>query len=358
MTWALRGRGHSAPAGLGHRPALDQREAEPALENLVVARVDAGAEAELQAVRALRRLRIELEENGRHDAEIVHDGRSRIRHGAPPATGVEAVERHDRAAVEDHRHRRARQCIHVKHRQRRQQNLGAILQGRHAALRHVPAPDAEKVLVGENTTFRPAGRAGGEQERAGIIASGRARRRWARAARRRLVGRDQRKRRIGGADEPMVRRQCNGELRLYDTELVGQIRRLQLGIERVDRDAQAVERKPGPEEFRSVFHEQRDPRPASVTGGREPLPHGLETIQHLPIGVRKSGRRIGELRGGGCDQKRGRGCPPRARNESIRRRYCRAVYCRHALDPPQYVLLILSLSDRAYSTIIDAGTTL
>ena len=47
-----------------------------------------------------------------------------------------------------------------------------------------------------------------------------------------------------------------------------------------------------------------------------------------------------------------------ARNESIRRRYCRAVYCRHAPDPPQCVLLILNLSDRAYSTIIDAGTTL
>ena len=43
--------GDGAGAGLGHRPGLDQRKAEAALEILLMARIDAGAEAEAHAVR-------------------------------------------------------------------------------------------------------------------------------------------------------------------------------------------------------------------------------------------------------------------------------------------------------------------
>ena len=46
-----------AGAGLGHRPGLDQRKAEARLERLLMAWIDAGAEAEAHAVRRLGVLR-------------------------------------------------------------------------------------------------------------------------------------------------------------------------------------------------------------------------------------------------------------------------------------------------------------
>ena len=68
--------GDGARAGLGHRPGLDQRKAEAPLEILLMARIDAGAEAEAHAVRGLRVLLLELQQDRRHHAEIMDHGRA------------------------------------------------------------------------------------------------------------------------------------------------------------------------------------------------------------------------------------------------------------------------------------------
>src|SRR5262245_2324383 len=59
MTRTLRTRRDPAPAGFRHRPAFDQRKSEPALEHLMMARVDTRPEAKFQAMRAFRRLLVE-----------------------------------------------------------------------------------------------------------------------------------------------------------------------------------------------------------------------------------------------------------------------------------------------------------
>src|SRR5207248_489380 len=67
-------RNQRAAAGLGHRPALDQREAEARLECRVVLGIGVGAIAEAYAMGAILGGRRELHEHRGHDAEIVDDG--------------------------------------------------------------------------------------------------------------------------------------------------------------------------------------------------------------------------------------------------------------------------------------------
>ena len=172
-------------AGLGHRPRLEQRKAEALLERRVVARVDAGAEAEAQLVLAVELARRRREQHRRHDAEVVDDRRPAVANALPPRARMEAVELDDAAAGEDRRHRRERERVHVAERQRRDEavdvgnDLGQVVQA------EVPLAGAQEVAVGEAAAFRPAGRARGVEQRALGVAVDRLAREARRRARRR-----------------------------------------------------------------------------------------------------------------------------------------------------------------------------
>src|SRR5262249_56577301 len=80
-----------AAARLGHPPHLDQRKPEALLEARVQLGLDTGAEAELHVVGTLLgRLRL-IEEQRRHDAQVMDDGGPRIDHILPPGPGAEAL---------------------------------------------------------------------------------------------------------------------------------------------------------------------------------------------------------------------------------------------------------------------------
>ena len=83
---------------------------------------------------------------------------------------MEAVERHHRAALQDHAERRAAERVHVEHRQRREHRFGAVPHRGFAALRDVPVGDAQEIVVREHAAFRLRRRAGREQQRARIVA--------------------------------------------------------------------------------------------------------------------------------------------------------------------------------------------
>src|SRR5262249_39771172 len=79
------------PPGLRHAPDFDEGEAEALFEARVQLGLDAGAQAELHVVRpVLRHLRL-IEEQRRHDAQIVDDRRLRRGHVLPPTCGAEAL---------------------------------------------------------------------------------------------------------------------------------------------------------------------------------------------------------------------------------------------------------------------------
>src|SRR4051812_4741374 len=75
---------HCAAAGLGHGPGLDQGEAEPGFERGVVFGVRVCAEAETDAMRAVRGGSFPGKQDGGHDPQIMHDGGARGSDVAPP----------------------------------------------------------------------------------------------------------------------------------------------------------------------------------------------------------------------------------------------------------------------------------
>src|SRR5213595_1582343 len=84
-----------------------------------------------------------------------------------------------------------------------------------------------------------------------------------------------------GTDKPVMLRPCDRDIWLDDAELIGDVLARQLGIDRVDRNAQAVERQPDPEEFRPILQQQRDARPAPVARGRKALAYRLNLAQYV-----------------------------------------------------------------------------
>ena len=137
-----------------------------------MADVDAGREGETHAMLPFHLGHRQLQQNGRDDAETMHDGRAAIGHALPPAIGVKAVERHHGAAEHHHADRAAAERVHVKHRQRRQVDLAVRLQFGHAALSEIPVGDLQEIAVREHAALGLAGAARGEQQRAFVVELG------------------------------------------------------------------------------------------------------------------------------------------------------------------------------------------
>ena len=177
-------------AGLGHRPGLDQRKSEALLERFLMTRIDAGAEAEAHAVRRVGLLALELQQDRRHHAEIVDHGRA----ASPSRCATSAARGNGRAARPC---RPSGSCRVTVQPSALMWNSGSgvstISRVAHrglAALRHVPVGDAQEIIVREHAAFRLRGRAGGEQQRAGIVAFGGLARHGGAAGRRRVARRD------------------------------------------------------------------------------------------------------------------------------------------------------------------------
>ena len=270
--------GHDAGgrAGLGHRPGLEQRDAEARLEGGVVARIDAGAEAEAHLVLAVEVARRRREQHRRHDAQVVHHRRAALAHALPPGLRVEAVELDDAAAREDRRHRRERERVHVAERQRRDEavdvgnDLGEVVQAQ------VPLAGAQEVAVGEAAALRPAGRARGVEQGALAGAADRLARVARRHRRRRDLagdlGADRLQLHLGlarrRAQVGLAPRHDDGEAHLAVGDHVDPLGAALVGVDRDDADAQRVQRQPVGEERGPVLEQQADPMAVSVAGLR------------------------------------------------------------------------------------------
>src|SRR5438552_8603460 len=164
MPWLAARGDQRAAASLGHRPGLDQREAEALLEYGVVLRVSVGAVAEAHAMAAVLRAGRALQQDRRHHAEIVDDRGARVDDIAPPSLRMEAIELHHAAGSEDHRHCRYGERIHMEEGQRRDQPFLAEAQRAQPALVDIALADVQEVKVAEQAALRLTGGARGIEQ--------------------------------------------------------------------------------------------------------------------------------------------------------------------------------------------------
>ena len=329
--FARRGGGRRA-TGLGHRPGLDDRNTVTLLEGGAVADVDARRKGEAHAVLPFHLGHRQLQQNGRDDAETMHDGCAAIGHALPPAIGVKAVERHHGAAEHHHADRAAAERVHVKHRQRRQVDLAVRLQFGHAALSEIPVGHLQEIAVREHAALGLAGAARREQQRAFSVEVGMLRDDVRLARRNTAVGIDQ----AGASERGPLRhlhaiRRRHQQVGLRQLELEGQFVGADVGVDRNDRNPERIEREPMQKEDRTIFEQQGNPRPASIAGGRvfgaQPIDLGLEGA----VFDSESLRRVGQSRA--CRrQQEWRVRPPRGRGrEGIGWRSIRVeAHCGHS----------------------------
>ena len=248
----------------------------------MVARVDAGAEAEAHLV--LRSASPGgAEQHRRHHAEVVHDRGAAFAHALPPGAGMEAVELDDDAAGEDRRHRRERERVHVAERQRRDEALDVGPHRRQLAEAEVPLAGAQEVAVGEAAALGPPGGARRVEQRALGAAADRLAPPAAPASARRDppgdLGPDrlQRLRRPAGrlAQAALAAAACATPGHLAVADQVPQLGRAHVLVDRHDADAERVERQPVGEERRPVLEQQADAVAGAVAGlrvgGAQPL---------------------------------------------------------------------------------------
>src|SRR2546423_13908919 len=102
----------------------------------------------MAAVVLRRRL---LQENCRHDAEVMDDRRARVDDLTPPAPRMKAVELDQAAGGEDHRRGRHGERVHVKERQRREEAPLAEAQRAQPAFIAAALADLEEIKDAEPT---------------------------------------------------------------------------------------------------------------------------------------------------------------------------------------------------------------
>ena len=172
-------------AGLGHRPGLDEREAEAGFERRMQLLVDAGAKGPAHAMIAVGRpcrsgalgigvagsrlARVRGQDGGvhqhrRHHPEVVDDRRPALAHALPPCLRMKAVELDQAAAGDDDDHRRERHRVDMVQRERCRDALAIAAHFADAVEACVPATGGEEVGVGENAALRSASGAGGVEE--------------------------------------------------------------------------------------------------------------------------------------------------------------------------------------------------
>ena len=160
-----------ASAGFGHRPGFNQGKAKTHFEGGVMLGVNIGTKAETNLMAALFAAHIEAEQDGRHDAEIMHDCGFAGGHVPPPGGWMKSVELNETTTAEEHGHERAGHGIHMIKRQRRDKTLAAVLDGAETALRNIPAAHAKEIIIAEQAAFGLAASTRGVKYCAQTVAS-------------------------------------------------------------------------------------------------------------------------------------------------------------------------------------------
>jgi hypothetical protein len=260
--------------GLRHAPDLHERKAEALLEGGVQLRLDTGADAEADPVRPLLGDRGLVEEQRRHDAEVVQRGRARGHHVGPPAPRAEALGQDEAARGEDGARARDAETVHVKEGEGIDDPVAAGFDGHAAAEIAVPGAGIEHVEVAEHAALGPPGRAGGVEERALRVQAGRARARRGPRLRQGARPRAHVDHGQGPRALPPHRREGRRALRHRHREvrvgvghLIGELVVAIVGVHGHDARPQRVQGEIVKEHLRAVLEQERHAMPVPVAGG-------------------------------------------------------------------------------------------
>ncbi len=224
----------------------------------------------------------------------------------------------------------------MEHGQGRQRDLAALADLGQAALRAVPAREMQEVKIREHAALRLAGGAGGEQQRAFVGRRAAIAHDFAAAAGQCCIGRrDAGGVHAGGRDEAAFLGKRDDEIGLGDGELVGEVARLQVRIDREDGRPEPIEREPMGEEIRAVLQQEADARAVAVPGARVGALDGFDLRGRFAVGAVDSVARVGQLGRRRREEKRRLGIGLRAGGEGLVGRVHDVILERpRALPPP------------------------